>query len=97
MFKWITERLKQHELRPRKPTCDGLYKVWLWFPTWIYERETSEEYPYSQCYLEPSYKDWWCWACKREGTYIGVIHQSLEEAQRIIEREEKFEKYNKSN
>lgn len=75
-------------LRERKVTQDGLYKVWLWWPTQIYELQVPELHRGE--YLTPSYKAWLCWAMRREGAYIGIVHEHIERWSEIRDRDELF-------
>ena len=60
-----------------RPGNDRLEIVWLWLPKVLSEIEKEPVYPYRSRYLKPSYVDWWCWAVKRTGTYIGVIYEPV--------------------
>jgi hypothetical protein len=67
-------RLKKYVLKETR-NSDDLYAVWLWSPTTIYTDKTV--YPNKKAYLEPDYKAVDCWAIRREGFFIGVVHEPI--------------------
>lgn len=83
-YNWIKYRLKKYPIQESQ-IGDNFYLVWLWFPTWIYEMEEAPTFPYNQIYSVQSYTDWNCWALRREGVFIGVQHESVDNIPKLIE------------